>query len=196
MWTMNEAKSRILSQLLWFKKFKPAAGLLWTYPLFKIWSLFKISIIYCELLHKTRHVIMAEYQIREGGKNCTHSTCVPQKREGLRWPTWTFSSPSHTLSQSASVFSLHYSTLPSSLLCPENLCLNKKHGSHRLVCRYLQRRRSLSFLLSPLFSALPSLIRVNEMVPFTRPIWARPWNTPCFVERWRGMTRDLQKSSR
>lgn len=50
--------------------------------------------------------------------------------------------------------------------------------------------------LSPLLSnvsPLLLLIRVNEMVPFTHPIWARPWNTPCFVKRWRGRTFDLQK---
>lgn len=77
-----------------------------------------------------------------------------------------------------------------------NLPLNKSTvfaGSFAGICREDSLSFSPPFLLPLSLSPLLFQIRVNEMVPFTHPIWARPWNTPCFVKRWRGMTCDLQK---
>lgn len=80
-----------------------------------------------------------------------------------------------------------------SLLLSWNLWLNESVSFFFLAgSLHVSARTALSPLLSNV-SPLLLLIRVNEMVPFTHPIWARPWNTPCFVKRWRGRTFDLQK---
>lgn len=109
-----------------------------------------------------------------------------------------FNSVTHTLSFSASVFVVvwrHYSSLRSLLLCPETFRWIKAQFLQGRLQVSAEKTLSLSppFLLPLSLSPLLFQIRVNEMVPFTHPIWARPWNTPCFVKRWRGMTCDLQK---